>query len=240
VVTPRRTVLITAAILATAAATAAFGHAAGLGVNSQHLTVIEGDAEGPPTTPPPPPACPGVLQDGQCTVVLLASADAYVSAASPASNFGPGETLLSDPRAGTNNGRHSFIRFEIPTIPAGGEVKAAELRLHRSSPSASLTYTVQRVATSWTETSITWNNRPGDVLGAPTQEDSGGGSGPVSWDVSDDVTAMVAPQGSNHGWRLTGGGTSPGHNPSTFASRENTVEANRPTLTITYTVPTAP
>jgi hypothetical protein len=84
------------------------------------------------------------------------SADSYVSSAAPSSNFGNSTTVLSD---GSDGGAiyHAYVRFSIGNV---GTINSATLRLFFTNGSPG-PYTVRRVSnTSWSETGITWNNKP--------------------------------------------------------------------------------
>jgi hypothetical protein len=61
-------------------------------------------------------------------------------------------------KSGENN--RGFINFPMPAVPAGCEVGGATLALTARTWDLGRTIQIQRAASSWTETTITWNNQP--------------------------------------------------------------------------------
>lgn len=91
---------------------------------------------------------------------LLPEADAHVQQGMPDSNFN--NTILWMKNVGGNNGvnREIFMRFNLSTL-AGRVVSAAELEMHSTEPDTAATAHTHWVANdAWTETGITWNNKP--------------------------------------------------------------------------------
>ena len=92
------------------------------------------------------------------TITVSAAADARVLEANPGTNYGTSVRLDVD-----SPGEESYIRFSVSGVT--GTVQTATLRLfvrNGSSNGPSLYNT----ASSWTETGITWNNRPAPTGGA--------------------------------------------------------------------------
>jgi hypothetical protein len=90
-------------------------------------------------------------------VTLAAVADARVLQANPTTNYGTLNRLDVD-----SPGQESYIRFSVTGVT--GAVQNATLRLfvtNGSSNGPSLYLTDN----SWTETGITWNNRPAPTSG---------------------------------------------------------------------------
>jgi hypothetical protein len=69
----------------------------------------------------------------------------------------------------------------MPTLPAGCQVDTASLRLFVSSHVNNRTLQAHRVTGSWTESAVTWNNRP-SLGGTPATTTSG--SGWREWNVA--------------------------------------------------------
>lgn len=160
------------------------------------------------------------------TVNLTPVADSYVydAAGSVDSNFGTQTTMVVK-KAGTGYNRECFLRFDLPT--GNGIVLGGTLNL----PCISLTVPgINAVAkvddNTWTETGITWNNKPsaGPVLetwtpiAAATSSANVTSSLPVSGLVSFKVHATT---------ETTNGIVN-------YGTRENTTAANRPQLTLAY------
>src|SRR6476620_236213 len=94
------------------------------------------------------------------TATLAPTADAYVESTTPSTNYGTNARIIAD----ASPVRQTFLRFDLSALT--GTVQDARLRIHvanitdAESPSGG---TVARVTESpWTETGITYNNRPTD------------------------------------------------------------------------------
>jgi PKD repeat protein len=107
----------------------------------------------------------GVAMSAPVTVdvvtALSPAADSYVRDGSSAgSNFGSG-TALETRVGSTNNNRWTYLRFNIASVPT---VQAARLRLFGNLTSTTGTAVQARAFSStnvaWSETGITWNNKP--------------------------------------------------------------------------------
>jgi autotransporter-associated beta strand protein len=123
---------------------------------------------------------------------LTPTADAFVKDGSSAStNFGTATDLETkkDSSANSGNNRDAFLKFDLTGVasaPAG-----ATLRLIPINVGANLAETADFVGTdSWTETGITWNNKPATTttLGtAPIWQAT-----PAEWNVSSQVASTIA------------------------------------------------
>jgi hypothetical protein len=137
-----------------------------------------GGPGGEVTTPPPPPPPP----PGEATVVL--EADTYAAAATPGANFGAATsfTVDGDPQ------KEAFLRFRVSDV--AGAVTGARLRL-RVTDASSNGPALYAAASTWAESTLTWNNRParsGGVIGDL-------GSTSVGQVVEYDVSALVTGDG---------------------------------------------
>ena len=161
---------------------------------------------------------------------IAPAADAYVRDGSSAgANFGAATTLAVKNTTATGNRRISYLRF--PLAGVSGTVSAARLRLHGSRTMATaVTDSAYAVSSNtWTETGITWNNRP--ALGA--KQGASVLVSPAAQYYEWDVTAFVRAQ------KLAGASAvslavqmdAPVNDaPDTFQSRE--AAANRPELVL--------
>ena len=167
------------------------------------------------------------------TSVLPPLADAYVRDGTNAGvNFGGLAGLEVKAQSTAGNTRWSYLRFSLSAV--SGTVTSAKLRLHGSRPSAGpATDSAFAVSSnSWTETGITWNNRPplgaaqgrGLVIGAPTFANY------YVWDVTPFVKAQKQAGASEVSLaiRMDSNVTIA---PDTFNSRE--AASNRPELVVT-------
>jgi PKD repeat protein len=95
------------------------------------------------------------------TLTLSAQADAQVREASSGSNYGTNVNLRVDGGSGVRI--ESYLRF---TVPSGvGSISTAKLRLFATSGTANGP-AAYSTGSSWTETGLTWANRPARTSGA--------------------------------------------------------------------------
>jgi len=96
---------------------------------------------------------------GTFTKEINPTKDSYVYKYSPDSNYGTATSLFvkgdADIRA-----RRPFLYFPTTDIPADATIISATLYIYCSSRDDSVTDYLHRVAATWTETGITWNNQP--------------------------------------------------------------------------------
>ncbi len=102
---------------------------------------------------------PQLVLNGSTT--LAPSADTYVAGGAPDSTRGSEPILSVSQYYGvTANQRHAYLKFDLSAVSA---VTSATLRLHRQTASAGLAYPVGIYGcanTTWSESTLTWNNRP--------------------------------------------------------------------------------
>lgn len=115
------------------------------------------------------------------TVTLTATADSYVSSGSTGSNYGTASVLGVDARPT----EISYLKFDLGTY-AGRTITEATLQLRATSSGSSGTQNVKLVSDgSWTETGITYDNKP--ALGTAV-----GKLGPTSSNTSYNVTLTAS------------------------------------------------
>ncbi len=160
------------------------------------------------------------------TVELSPVADSYVEDAAGKldTNYGNGGTIVVK-KAPAGFNRESYLRFNVPA--SGGTLLGATLRLSALTTTAPGVQGISLVSdNSWTESGITWNNKPSssDVLTTWTPA-----AGTVS---SVDVTSAM-PVSGNVSLRIAAL-TETSNGFVSYASRNNTAAANRPRLTLVY------
>ena len=122
------------------------------------------------------------------TLTFTAEADARVEEANRNSNFGTSSYLFVD---GTSNPRtESFIRFTVSGVT--GTIQSAQLRVFVTSNSSNNSPALYGANNSWTESAITWNNRPERTSGIL---DNKGSSQTNSW-LDYNVSAAVSGNGT--------------------------------------------
>jgi hypothetical protein len=90
-------------------------------------------------------------------------ADSYVEqgASASAKNYGKAAILEVKTQAGADNTRIAYLRFSLAPLAGGRVATAAVLRLHGRSSVVNTSESVFGVMDdTWTETGITWNNKP--------------------------------------------------------------------------------
>lgn len=156
-----------------------------------------------------------------CTAVTPATlffnpaADAYVNESTPDTNFGTTTKLEID----LQPDEESFIRFNVTGVT--GTIQSATLRLFATNTSSNGP-AVYDTSNSWSETEITWNNRPLPVTGIIANVDSMESGGWVEYDVTSYVNANGSYNFALLAESLDG---------ATFSSRE---DANQPELILTF------
>jgi hypothetical protein len=140
-------------------------------------------AAGGRTLEPSPPASATTAASTSRTATFAPNADAYVREASSGSNYGSSSTLRVD--AGSDPDVQSYLRFSVSGLT--GAVRSARLRLHADTESADGP-AVYRTGTSWTESGITWRNRPGTSSAATADKGAIAAGATVDWDVTPLVT----------------------------------------------------
>jgi len=124
------------------------------------------------------------------TAALALAADAYVRGGSSNANdnFGAATTLTVQQGNSAGNQRWSYVKFDLASIPS---VTSAKLRLF-GALSATTGATVQTAVysvtdTTWTETGVTWNNKPatgGTALATVTMVNNSTTPRWYEWDVT--------------------------------------------------------
>ena len=159
------------------------------------------------------------ITPGAQTLTFSAAADAYVEEANPSTNFGAATFLRTD--AGGNPDTDSYLRFQLAGMQ--GKITSAKLRLFATSNTVDGP-AVMPTSSSWTETGITWANKPAATGGAVSDAPA---VATGSW-VELDVTPLVTGPGQLN--LLLHQAVSDGVN---FHSRESVTTTRRPELAVT-------
>ncbi|MGZ5434985.1 MAG: CBM96 family carbohydrate-binding protein [Pyrinomonadaceae bacterium] len=164
------------------------------------------------------------------TINLNATADAHVRDGSSAgTNFGTATTIETQSSTTTGQNRDAYFKFDLTNV---GDVSNAKLRIFAATSAAgSITTSVHPVTnTTWSETTVNWNNRP--TLGSPVIASTTVNGITFAW-YELDVTNYVMGE-KEAGRNLV---TLALHNPSTSTIyiKTNSKEAasNKPQLVIT-------
>jgi hypothetical protein len=155
---------------------------------------------------------------------LVASADSYVDSAAASKNYGTVTGLSSD---GSPSTIISYLKFDLGAY-AGRTVTSASLKLTNSSGTSAGSpggQTVKTVGTTWTQTGVTYTNRP--TLGS-TVGSIGATSPSQVTTVPLTTSAVQSAMGSTIGLALS----QTGSNGVVFQSRE--ASTGKPTLVLNF------
>ncbi|MFD9161457.1 DNRLRE domain-containing protein [Streptomyces sp. NPDC059558] len=164
-------------------------------------------------------------------VQVAAAEDTYANAGAPATNYGTSGSLAV---RGTSF-YASYLRFDLPTAPAGTVLKSAVLSVKTSTQSGAGTadtVSVLPVTGSWSEGGTTYNNRP--ALGGPALGSFAGIPDGSAVHTTGLTTASVAAAlGTGYGLALSSTGT----DALWLWSSEAQANEGTPQLTLTFGAP---
>lgn len=133
------------------------------------------------------------------------TADTYLNISKPSSNNGLLTTLSISPTTST------LVQFDLSTLPpevVSSNVQHATLMLFASKVTAAGTVTIFQVSAPWTETGVTYNNRP--AIGATVATvpvSTAMSNNVISIDLTTQVKAWLDTPGSNHGLEIVASGS---------------------------------
>jgi hypothetical protein len=162
------------------------------------------------------------------TVSLAPTADSYANEGAPAKNYGTTSTL----EARGDVGAVSYLRFAVPQPPSGKTLKSAVLRFHTAdvgTAGSTEQHPVRLASDSWSETGVTWNNRPAvttTTLGTVAANTAPGSVVRTTLDPA----GLASRAGSNATLAVVGSGT----NSLWFWSRSRLGPDYQPALVLTY------
>jgi hypothetical protein len=219
-----------------AALAPAAGHAATVGLTSQHLTTLA--------------TCSLVSYPSSATV----NTDTWIDQGAVLDHSTESSMQV---QSGNASNQRAYLRFDLTQClfapPAGAIVRTATLRLwEKTRSSACRTYDIFRVGAVWVDSSISWTNQPpgsssnsppasqrtssqdvGNVSGCATQ----GSATYVGFDVTADAAAFLGGPVTNNGWMIRDDAEDSGTSRRvTFGTHEAGTLAQAPQLLIDYTV----
>jgi hypothetical protein len=167
------------------------------------------------------------------TTTIAVDADAAGYANTPTQNYATSNQLVSR----GDVGQQSFLKLTLPTLPVGATLVSATLGVRTSTdPSAGSAgaHDVHLMDGAWDEATLTWNNRPTTVRGtSPIGTLSGATATNTPYSVVLAADQLAPLLGQSVTLRVS---TTSADNLRVF-SREATSASQRPTLTLTYTLP---
>ena len=162
------------------------------------------------------------------------TADGYVNSSAPSSALSTSSSLSI---YGTNPQMISYARFVIPTPDPGQTLTGVTLRLRTSTVASAGTaapVTVRPADDGWTESGLTWNNRPavtGPVIGTLP----GGSAADTAYTVPLDLTSWGNPTGQVTVALQNAAPSTPASSDSMWLwSRRHPTPTYRPTLLLTW------
>ncbi|MFF7177605.1 LamG-like jellyroll fold domain-containing protein [Streptomyces sp. NPDC008121] len=162
---------------------------------------------------------------------VTATEDSYVNAGAPGTNYGTSSSMAV---RGTS-AYQSYLRFTLPSAPAGTVLKSARLAVKTTTMAgagSADSQSVVPVTGAWTEGAVTYTNRP--ALGAtPIGTLSGATDGSAIYSAALDNAAISAALGSSYSVALTSVGT----DPLWIWSSEAAAAEGTPQLVLTFGAP---
>lgn len=140
-----------------------------------------------PTPTSSPTSTPTSTPGSSSSLTFGTTADSYVNVAKPAANYGANSTILVDGSTGPTY--EGYLKFNVSGVT--GPVQSAVLRVYATSGAVN-SVAVYGAGNSWTETGLTWNNKPARTTGAL---DSRGPITSNNW-VEYNVTALIGANGT--------------------------------------------
>ncbi len=136
----------------------------------------------------------------------------------------------------------SLIKFDLPTNISASSITNAKIRLKYDSGSRPSSLYASRVTSSWTSSSVTWNNKPSasTATDAPNRSTKGALDG-ADWYVLHVTTStknMLNKSKANYGWKIHDAGL--GSSSSTTYRSSDYGSPYRPELVIDHTGSTTP
>ncbi|MET9594268.1 DNRLRE domain-containing protein [Streptomyces sp. NPDC006516] len=181
---------------------------------TRHHAVAHHDLAGAPQGP------------GDSTVTLTPDEDAYVNGVAANTNYDDNQLASRGTTAYL-----SYLRFTLPSAPAGQVLKSARLTFRTSSDSTARSaesHSIVPVTGAWTESAVTHNTRPAlstSVLGTIT----GASSVSTGYSAALDASALDGALGSVSSLALTSSGTD-----SLRIWSSEATTAYRPQLVLTF------
>ncbi|HEV2295525.1 MAG TPA: DNRLRE domain-containing protein [Tepidisphaeraceae bacterium] len=175
------------------------------------------------TAPEPPPT--------ETTAILGTNTSTYVRNGTYASqNFGGASEILVKRSPNVGNTREGYLKFDLS--PITGDVTAAKLRLNgKLSAAGSVAVAVHGASdTTWSETLLTWNNKPAAGAALATKTISGTGSAWYEWDITNYLQQLKNAGATAVTFALKAPNTTDPW--AIFASDENPTAVNRPQLVV--------
>ena len=164
----------------------------------------------------------------------MPTADSYVRASSATSNFGSAQALTVQQGSSTSNQRWTYVKFDLTSVPT---ISSARVRLFGAVSATTSTLVQTAVypvsATTWTETGLTWSNRPASGTTALAMVTIVGNSTTARWYELDVTAYLRAEKAAGRNVVALALKNLANSTPYvTFSSKEAATAANRPQVLV--------
>ena len=178
---------------------------------------------------------------------ITASADAAPWNEHPSTNYGTLSYLYVGEWSGGDKGE-SFINFDLSSLPSRFRVSSAILKLFQYDSDndwqiPNISVAAELCGASWTETGITWNNKPANAVNTPQAlttvksiNEGVNGTNEYQWNITEHMIAVGLGLIPWNGLRLRYTGTS-SETAKYFRSREYGTASQRPRLYMIWDYP---
>jgi hypothetical protein len=163
------------------------------------------------------------------TLAHAPTQDARVQETNSSTNYGGSSFLRTD--GGTGSRVETYLQYAITSVPAGERVTSAKLRVYDTDDGTADGPAVYTSSTGWSESTITWANKPAKSSSGIADK---GSIASASW-VEFDVTPLVTGN-ATYSFVLS----QPSTDGANYASKEYTDATKRPQLLLSTGAPTDP
>ena len=176
------------------------------------------------------------LSASAISTTLNPTDDAFINENYTDSNYGDDDTI-DVKKAAPGYDLYGLIRFDLSSIPADSVIVSAKLRLYATTVNDEIeTLYVKRITSDWSESTVTWDNKPSWESEASSSIQNISQEGWYEADVTDDVQGFINGSYPNYGWVLIPA-KEVDYDNAKFASKENSNSSIHPQLVIEYVQP---
>jgi hypothetical protein len=138
------------------------------------------------------------VTDGGSETGIIAGRDAYVNKESPNTNYGS-TTVLK----GIGGKTYTYVWFDFEDkVPDGATVKSAQISLSPKTVNNQTIYLYRIKNGNWTESNITWNNKPSPRNSNSAEYFANNATEPIEFDVTYEIQGIVLGNLENYGYMI--------------------------------------
>jgi hypothetical protein len=166
-------------------------------------------------------------------VEITAEADSYVDSSSPEATHGSDTSIVASYSDTSGTTRYVYLKYPFSSIPSTASIESASLKLYVFDTDES-TFVMYLVSSSWSESTVNWNNKPSEGDALTSSSFSAGSYNTVTdSSITSAVQNWVDGTATNYGLVIRKASGAEGN--VTFLSRHNS--SNKPMLRVQYIVP---